>query len=408
MTTQTNPMIFKLEKPKEKVLKDIKEKNNVVLSSTINYPLNSLGFHYFINRTRSAMNITKSLETKTEFYYVVNPFETQILNYDDSINNLGKVYLDLKSDNENLKSHIFYKIWEILFSFDIANDKDLDIGIISNNSKIIEDSVELYRNKLITGSKTNIKVATINEIKGGSGKGRGRKQKGGSITLKGAQDLIIADMEYEPEVQNMQEQETYQLFVSEIYTALSNLNKGGSFVVKIWDTYTNITIKLIWILTSFFSESYIYKPFFSRQTTSERYLICKEFNKSITATELKIFENIIKEINSEQWIFDIFPMMELNPLYLDLWKYQNNKIVNQQQIVINKIVRYIKENVYFGDAYHQYRQNQINNTQWWVQTFFPSSNLISKNKEKIIKENELSIERNKSDIEKLASILVKN
>lgn len=402
-------MIFKLEKTKEKILIDIKEKDNVVLSSTPNYPLTSLGFHYFINRTRSAMNITKSLETTSEFYYVVNPFETQILNYDDSIYNLTKVYLNLKSseDNENFKSHTWYKIWEILFSFDIANQKNLNLGIISKSSNIIKDSVESYRKKLITNSKTNTNIATIKQKE--VQPEMSNKISFIPIILKGSQDLIIADVEYEPKVQNMTEQETYQLFVSEIYNALSNLNKGGSFIVKIWDTYTNVTIKLIWILTSYFSESYIYKPFFSRQTTSERYIICKEFNKTITTKELKIFENIIKDMDSKQWVFDVFPSIELNHSYLNLWKYQNNKIVNQQQIIINKLVRYIKENVYFGDDYHQYREKQISNIQWWVETFFPpSNNLVVKNKEEINKQNKLSIDRNKSDIDKLASLLIIN
>ena len=38
--------------------------------------------------------------------------------------------------------------------------------------------------------------------------------------------------------------------------------------------------------------------------------------------------------------------------------------------MINKIVTYIKENNYFGDKYHDYRNSQIEATNWWKKTFF--------------------------------------
>ena len=38
--------------------------------------------------------------------------------------------------------------------------------------------------------------------------------------------------------------------------------------------------------------------------------------------------------------------------------------------MINNIVTYIKDNNYFGDKYHSYRENQIKATEWWVETFF--------------------------------------
>ena len=396
-------MVFRLEKPKDKVLNKVEEKGNVILSKTNSYPLSSLGYIFPVNRTRSAMEITKKINSDTEFYYVVNPFETTILNYKDSIDSLAKIYLNLKSDNQNLRSPTWYKIWEILFSFDIASDKDINIGIVSNNSKVISDSVESFRDKLISGAKHKIITSDIKMV-GGS-----KKQKGAGldISLKPNQDLIIADVEFEPTNPNYHEQETYQLFCSEIFNGLSNLNKDGSLVIKIWDTYTTPTLKLLWILSSYFSDTYIYKPSFSRQTTSERYIVCKGFNKSVTASELKIIQQMAKDMDSDDWTFEILPNLELPSSFLNFIKYVNTKIVNQQLITINKLVKYIKENIYFGDAYHQYREKQINNTQNWTNQFFPpSNNLYIKTKDEIEKQIKQNTEKSKAEAEKFASSII--
>ena len=47
------------------------------------------------------MSITNNLQTKNKFYYVVNPFEHVISNYEDSLKNLTKHYLkNIKIQNK--------------------------------------------------------------------------------------------------------------------------------------------------------------------------------------------------------------------------------------------------------------------------------------------------------------------
>ena len=45
--------------------------------------------------------------------------------------------------------------------------------------------------------------------------------------------------------ENHQEQEAYRLIYGEILNALSNINKDGTFILKIFETFTDVTIKLI-------------------------------------------------------------------------------------------------------------------------------------------------------------------
>jgi hypothetical protein len=53
-----------------------------------------------------------------------------------------------------------------------------------------------------------------------------------------------------------------------------------------------------------------------------------------------------------------------------MFKHINISIANTQQIMINKIIVYIKGNNYFGDKYHEYKEKQIEANNWWKNKFF--------------------------------------
>jgi len=53
--------------------------------------------------------------------------------------------------------------------------------------------------------------------------------------------------------------------------------KGGVFILKIFDTFMQHSIDLLYILSSFYEKVYIIKPQTSRYANSEKYVICKGF-----------------------------------------------------------------------------------------------------------------------------------
>ena len=94
-------------------------------------------------------------------------------------------------------------------------------------------------------------------------------------------DLITADgafgfNESEDDYQN-QETRHYGLFISEIMLALAHQNEGGCFVLKVFDLFTDTSIKLIAILSYCYSSVKVFKPTTSRQANSEKYIICLGF-----------------------------------------------------------------------------------------------------------------------------------
>ena len=126
MTSSYKPFIFKLSQGSSSVLKESKNnEDNIVMSKIIAHPLSSLGFHSFLHRTKNSMEITKNLETSNKFYYVVNPFEHKINDYKDDLTKSTKDFFKMKKDDPNILSRAFYKMWEMIYYFDLASKKDL-------------------------------------------------------------------------------------------------------------------------------------------------------------------------------------------------------------------------------------------------------------------------------------------
>jgi hypothetical protein len=323
------------------------------------------------------MDITKNLQTKTEFYYVVNPFENKISNYEDDLITSTKNYLKSKTEYSN----DFQKLWEVLFVFDVTSDNQT-IQIIGNDD--LEECIKLFKEKT---SKSNSKDKFLSD-------------KGGKC------NLIINNYKKKVNDDNFIEQESYQELLDSIISIVKNLSDKGHVILQLYDTFTIPSIKLIYILQSCFDEAYIYKPYMSRHSDNEKYLILKKF-KSPKSDILKGLESASKNIENKKYIAEIFPELIVTKDYLNTMKFINIKVINNQQIMINEIVKYIKENNYFGDKYHMFRDKQIESTKWWVSHFYPPSiNLYEKNKEDLEKLFKGSQEKLNLEYQKFVETLI--
>jgi cap1 methyltransferase len=98
--------------------------------------------------------------------------------------------------------------------------------------------------------------------------------------------LAVADGEFEMKkmdngqhVENLQELFTGRLFISEVLLALKALEPRGNFVLKLFDTFTWLSVSLVYLLAQVFGEVAIVKPNRSRMVNSERYVVCKALDK---------------------------------------------------------------------------------------------------------------------------------
>jgi len=398
---QHEPYIYKLSTNSiDSIGKE--DKNDLIMSSTINQPLMSLGYHYYMHKLRTELiTFTKSIKSEQQFYFVVNPFEVNISNYNEGINYLAQIYLNLEKNKTFGRS--FYKMWEILFSFDIGSENSFQHIDINDSSKLaidINDVVSLFRKKFNYASKMDkTNTIDINDKK---------------LSLDKA-SLITCNLKVNinNDMYITQEQSSYGLLLKAVFSALKMQNNKGNFVLRIFETFTKVSIKIIYLLSCFYEEVLIYKPYFSRGISSEKYLICKKFKYDQTKDSkllekyYKRFDNILEKIKADKHILDIFSELELNDEYCNSFKFMNIRLVNNQQIMINKIITYIKENNYYGDKYHTYRDIEIKSIEWWSRLFFPpSNNIYESNKKEILKLNDTTQNKHKLEINMFAESLL--
>ena len=393
-----------------------------LFSETINQPLYSLGFLYFLHRTKDNMSIVDKLPTKEPIYYVVNKFEHFIKGYDDDLNSLTLKYFKMKKSDPKILSRAFYKMWEMLFLFDLADQSNLTYAALAEGPGSFLQAVLMYRKLEYTSGSVSkdkyfgvtihpedgkfinmakqflgyyeknhpdlIKIHKTYKLEKAN---KYKSRDNGDITnvktiglfrkdikkSKKYADLVTADGGFDWVDENYQEQEGYALILGEIVAALNVQAKGGSFVLKIFDSYTLVTLKMIYILKQVYNKVYIFKPYFSRESNAEKYVICKDFKFDQKSSQLKeiksTLEGLLEQMNTDMYLNDFYPDFQLSQEYINLFKNVNLSIANNQQIVINKMITYIKGSNYFGELYHNYKDEQIKATKWWTSQFYPNS-----------------------------------
>ena len=68
----------------------------------------------------------------------------------------------------------------------------------------------------------------------------------------------------------------HQVVIAEMLAMTLTLQEGGTFVVKCFDTFSDLSASLIYTLCLVFRHVTVVKPFRSRSVNSERYLVAKD------------------------------------------------------------------------------------------------------------------------------------
>ena len=342
-----------------------------------------------------------------------------------------------KNDYVNVLSRAFLKLWEIIVLFDLIpekenfvsshlaegpgsfiqatilfrdlqenlkkiksskNDKYYAISLHSDNKHLLieKEFINYYGKEkpkrlhiFETVSKEEVKrgggvlsngdltqLRTINMFAGGVGGGVG----GGVATdIKGFSedsDLVTADGGFKWEKENLQEQEAYKLIFSQIVTALKLNKKGGNFVLKIFDTYTTITLKYLELLKGLYKEVYITKPFTSRISNSEKYIVCKNLINKVSAAHIKKLEEMITLINKNDNynMIEVFSDYNIDDKSIQLYRKINIELFNKQYVGMNNILTFVNLDNYNGVEYHNFLDKQIAASIYWNNTFLDPKN----------------------------------
>ena len=271
-------------------------------------------------------------------------------------------------------SRSYFKLWEIIHDFDLIKSTTKITVIclaegpggfmeaIINFRNNPEDSINGITlkslNKDIPGwikSKTFLKKHNINITYGSDGTGnlynidniRHLKQ-----FIKGGVDFITADGGFDFSIDfNNQEELSYRIILCEIVSALYLLKNGGDFVCKLFDIHSLVTIKFIYLLSRYFEEIFITKPYTSRPANSEKYLVCKGFrgieenylemlfiyviNWETNKNDLLSFVDVPDHFIRRLYIYNnIITLSQTKNIYYTLNLIDNN--INNKKEILNK------------------------------------------------------------------------
>jgi len=200
-------------------------------------------------------------------------------------------------------SRSFYKFVEICHTFDILPDKDVPLKsfhLAEGPGGFIEAIIHLHGNSEdeyigMTLQSSHVDIPgwkKSNEFLRRNPNIRlenGPKKNGDLFEIdnlrycyrhyRGSFDIITGDGGFDFSVDfDSQEQQSSRLIFAQILYALCMQKEGGTFIIKFFDTFTRISLDLLYILAAFYDTVNIFKPNTSRMANSEKYIVCEGYN----------------------------------------------------------------------------------------------------------------------------------
>ena len=346
------PFIFQL--PTTTV--DLVNESNIIYStsSIFGQPLFKYGFHHFINQPKDKLVILDTLEGKT-FYNIIEQFNDDVPNYSDSIKN--KV---------NLKRNKL-ELWEVLSIFGLEGD-------LYCNDEEYDDVIKSFY------SKNSLKYKIMDDYK--------------------KTDIYININKSDANIKQL-EQGHFPILLEALHEIGEGLNKNGNCIIKVYDTYTEVSIKLLKLMSEIFTETYVYKPYITYGRQANKYIIGLNYKGNFKNSSK--FKEILSEIKSEK-LNNIFNNIAIPEQFEFVVKYMNIQLGNYEHKMTNILVDYIKKSNYFGDLYHESLEKQKKSSEYWLDIFYSSN--YKKNKETLASLISKTIKDNNDDMIQMFKSLV--
>lgn len=187
--------------------------------------------------------------------------------------------------------------------------------------------------------------------------------------LKNKVDFITADGGFDFSINfNHQENMAIRLIFTEIIYAITMQKKGGSFVIKMFDTFLKSSIDMIYLLCTMYENISICKPCTSRTANSERYIVCSNFKYENIDHLYTKFYNLLKVLN-HQSLESSFIKSIFNIKYPYKFKQtieEINSIIGGQQIEnIQTTVRFIENKERRGEKIQQRKDHNVQKCISW-------------------------------------------
>lgn len=204
-------------------------------------------------------------------------------------------------------------------------------------------------------------------------------------------DLITADgaYGYNESDEDYQNQEIlhYSLFTAEILVALSSNKVGGHFVLKMFDLFTEYSVKLIYVLNSCYQSVKLYKPETSRNANSEKYIICMNFTPpenidDIIAKLVIVHNEFYNKTTNDETLYNVVLDFEMPSDFIQSIKIFNDMFIKNQIYNIasgiqigSEIIHILENNNYDINEVNKYIDNK-NAVKTDITRLFIKNNLL--------------------------------
>jgi len=164
-------------------------------------------------------------------------------------------------------------------------------------------------------------------------------------------DLITGDGGFDFSVDfNRQEVSSTKLIFCQIAYAIAMQAKGGTFIIKFFDTFTSASIDLLFLLSILYKDVYFVKPYTSRCANSEKYVVCKYFKLENSMAIVQKIHSILTNFEDDKFIHRILDI-DIPKLYVTKIEEYNaiygqrqlETISNTLQIIQNPILEKLQE-----------------------------------------------------------------
>tara|TARA_Y100000389_G_scaffold202294_1_gene247187 strand:- start:730 stop:1809 length:1080 start_codon:yes stop_codon:yes gene_type:complete len=142
---------------------------------------------------------------------------------------------------------------------------------------------------------------------------------------KSSCSIVTADGGFDYTTDFEQELSSYTLFYSEVFIALNIQEEKGSFICKFFDLFHYSTLQLIYLLYISYEKISFMKPSTSRQSNSEKYIVCQGF---------KGYNVVVSNLLCTHFSKDILPL-ELPQVFIDMINSYHTQFIENQIIRIN-------------------------------------------------------------------------
>lgn len=387
--------------------------NTLKIYTGLRYVLPNLGLGFIKNIHNIKDAFGKSLNKfGSKNIHTKNVYEHNIQGYQKCIAIEACNYFELSKEPKIL-SRAFFKMWEILNIYDLTpNTQDMVSAHLAEGPGSFIQATILYRkmqypknNDIYHGITIHSDDKHIPEIdkdfikhykqykhyktyehpNAYDGEDNGDLTKSTTINnfsklfAKKKAMLITADGGFKWVNENLQEQEAFKLIFGEIIAALMIQEKKGNFVCKIFESFTNITVKLILLCQQYYEEVHIVKPFTSRVTNSEKYIVCLNF-KGIQSNVTTKLLGLLDSITETTKVVDIFDVKIPQNMMKQIGII-NSYIASRQYESLSKTIVSMENNNTNDFEKDVEEQKKANNS--WVELFFPKNKKLSDIKKKI-------------------------